>query len=66
MTMCTLTYQNFAPKFLQYAHFPANFAKFQIFAEQLIFVVQRRQPYEKAFILDEKLMEQELSNLLKY
>ena len=52
--MCTLTYQNFAPKFLRYAHFPANFAKFQIFPEQSIFVVKKRLVYEKAFFFDEK------------
>ena len=55
--MCTLTYQNFAPKFLRYAHFSsfsANFPKFQIFLEQSVFFVQKRLVYEKASIFDEK------------
>ena len=46
------TYQNFAQKFRWYAHFPANFPKFQIFLEQSIFVVQKRLVYEKTFIFD--------------
>ena len=48
------TYQNFAQKFRWYAHFPANFPKFQIFLEQSIFVVQKRLVYKKASISDEK------------
>ena len=70
--MCTLIYQNFASKFLRYAHFPANFAKFQIFPEQSIVFVKKRLVYEKAFIFDKKcdgikikLFAQVLSNLLK-
>ena len=50
--MCTLTYQNFAPKFLRHAPFSANFVKFQIFLEQSIFIVQKRLVYEKASIFD--------------
>ena len=46
------TYQNFAQKFRWYAHFPANFPKFQIFLEQSIFVVQKRLVCEKASIFD--------------
>ena len=34
--------------------FLANFPKFQNFAEQPIFVVQKSLPYEKASIFDEK------------
>ena len=34
--------------------FVANFAKFQIFGEQSIFVVQKRLIYKKAFIFDGK------------
>ena len=52
--MNALTRQNFAQKFLRYAHFPANFPKFQIFLEQSIFVVQKRLVYEKASIFNEK------------
>ena len=48
------TYQNFAQKFRWYAHFPANFPKFQIFLEQSIFVVQKRLVYEKASVFDEE------------
>ena len=39
------------------AHFPANFLKFQIFLEQLIFVVQKRLAYEKASIANGKCHE---------
>ena len=55
--MCTLTYQNFAPKFLRYAHFSsfsAKYIKIRIFLEQSIFVVKKRLLYEKAFIFNEK------------
>ena len=48
------TYQNFAQKFRWYAHFPANFPKFQIFLEQSIFVVQKRLVYKKASFFDEE------------
>ena len=34
------------------AHFPAKHTKFQIFAEQSIFVVQKRLVYKKASISD--------------
>ena len=57
MTMCTLTYQILLRNFcgmLILAHFPANFAKFQIFPEQSIFVVKKRLVYEKPSIFDEK------------
>ena len=37
---------------MRYAHFPANFAKFQIFPEQSIFDVQKRLVYEKTSIFD--------------
>ena len=50
--MCKPTYQNFAQKFRWYAHFPANFPKFQIFLEQSIFMVQKRLVYEKASNFD--------------
>jgi len=50
--MYPLTYPNLAQKFLRYAHFPANFPKFQIFLEQSIFIVQKCIVYEKAFIFD--------------
>ena len=36
------------------ANFPANYTKFQICLEQLIFIVQKRLAYEKAPIFDEK------------
>ena len=36
------------------ADFSANFAKFQIFVEQSIFVVQKRLIYEKVSIFDEE------------
>ena len=67
------THQNFAQKFRWYAHFPANFRKFQIFLEQSIFVVQKRLIYKKEFIINEKRDQIKinqfayvLSNLLKY
>ena len=36
------------------AHFPAKYINFQMFVEQRIFVVQKREPYEKASIFNEK------------
>ena len=39
------------------AHFSAKYIKFQILLEQPIFVVQKRLPYEKASIFDEKFDE---------
>ena len=55
--MYTLTYKNFAQKFLWYAHFSlflANCPKFQTFLEQSIFVVQKHLIYEKASICNGK------------
>ena len=52
--MCTLTHQNFVQKFRWYAHFPANFSKFQILSEKSIFVVQKRLVYEKTLIFNEE------------
>jgi len=57
MGMCTLTYKNLVRNFDGMhilAHFPANFAKFQIFLHQSIFVLKKRLIYEKASILDRK------------
>ena len=54
MPVRVFTHQNFAQKFRWYAHFPANFRKFQIFLEQSIFVVQERLIYERASIFDEE------------
>ena len=38
-----------------FADFPANFLKFQIFVEGSIFVVEKRQPYEKVSNFNEKI-----------